>query len=76
MQLRQFKYSQADIDGLVDERLDFPHFDTDQLLVEDFEAQAVWPVDEHLALLLGFVELAINALLLILAGFHVYRVLH
>ena len=54
MQLRQFQYAETDVEGLVDVRLDFPHLDTQQLLVEDFEAHAVWLFDELLALLLVF----------------------
>ena len=45
VQLRQFQYAEADLEGLVDERLDFPHLDTHQLLIEDFEAHAVWLID-------------------------------
>ena len=76
MQLRQFQITEADVERLVDESLDFPHLVTKQLLVEDFEAHAVWLFDELLALLLACAPPDVGPLLLILGGFPVYRFVH
>ena len=53
MQLRELQDPEADGEGLAVERLDFPHLDTHNLLVEDFEDHAVWLFGELLALLLA-----------------------
>ena len=50
MQLRQFQYTEANVEGLVEERLDFPHLDPHQTLGEDFQAHAVWLFEEFLAI--------------------------
>ena len=52
----------------------FRHLDSHKLLIEDFEAHAVWRFDELLALLLACDELDVCALLLIFACLPLYRV--
>ena len=73
-QFPQFQYAEADVEWSVDERLYFPHLDSNQLLIEDFEAHTVWLFDKLLPLLLTCDEVDVGTLLLIFAGFPINRV--
>ena len=57
---------------MFDDRLDFQHLDTHQMLLDEFSSHAVWLFDELLPLHLACADLDVAALLLILAIFPVY----
>ena len=42
IQRREVHFPEAQVERLVDERRVFHHLDTCQLLIEDFEARAMW----------------------------------
>ena len=76
VQHRKLQDAEADVDRLLYECLDFPHLDNNPLLFEDFQAHTVWLFAELLALPLTVDVLEVGPLLLSLACFPVYRVVH
>ena len=75
MELGQQQEAEGEEEVPVDERLDRPHLEPHELLVESFEAPAMWLIDELLVLLLQG-QLDIPPLLLILTCLPVERLVH
>ena len=75
VECRQFQKAEAEVERHVDDRLEIPHLDTQQMLIEDFEADAVWLLDNLHPLLLACSELEFGPPLLIFSCFPVYRVI-